>query len=819
MTEFRPIPFYFINTTDSEALSRSACRAAMRDLAAAGYGGCVLFNKPPTGFDAPGYLSGFWFEVLENFILAGRELGLEMWINDGFNYPPGDAAGRIEACDSTLGQQRLRLAGDSIETVEVPWGYPAFELPESSELFIKFVYEAHREHLGKYFGNGLYGFFSDCDNRRINAPKVSELEDGRYFPWSRNFAAEFRKRCGYDIVPHLASVLRGEAPERQCDYWRVAGELYRQWFANNRKWCNDHGLCYTFHTSDTGPLTLDDCRRSSLYSEGDPLKLLAASDFPGTDHELALLDGGTHFDRRYRTLERCWGTPGRTGHNGFDDTRRDVRAKYAASAAFMNNAPRALCEMFAATNFSADFQQLGRIAMWQIMMGINFIVPHAVHHRFHGTTKYFAPPEFLHGTLRAGLAEFNARLAEACRIASTGEYCAEVAVLDPTEAVWRGDEAASANLLAVCDRLNRSAVGYVIVTRDYLERRRDAFSLVIDPAGWDGKLPLEKLPGGDVVFSGGELCFMRRRTADGVEFLIACNVWSDCELAGELAYGGKTYPLALAPGEYAVLGGDMERFRRPLDAPTVAELPMKTAVEFPASQKIPLECPVDGGAERREFVWRNAENAGALFLEWPEAFSGSIVCDGIVLHGGERIECFDDRYRRAALPESASLPGIHRIVFEGAPTAGQPEYLVGDVEVSLWVDRPSAVRAVRTYNLWVTAPRRYTMELRPRRRECLTGVPLGEQGELFYAGNSVWRWRFSLAEAAAGIDLRGCRGVCDVVLDDLPARRLIAEPYILDCAVPAGEHELRITLHGSLGALLEGGNADVRLARTIRFFR
>ena len=61
MPEYRPIPFYFINTTRAEDLSRDACRAAMRELAAAGYGGCVLFNKPPTGFDAQGYLSERWY--------------------------------------------------------------------------------------------------------------------------------------------------------------------------------------------------------------------------------------------------------------------------------------------------------------------------------------------------------------------------------------------------------------------------------------------------------------------------------------------------------------------------------------------------------------------------------------------------------------------------------------------------------------------------------------------------------------------------------------------------------------------------------------
>ena len=485
----------------------------------------------------------------------------------------------------------------------------------------------------------------------------------------------------------------------------------------------------------------------------------------------------------------------------------------------MAKSPRTMCEMFAATNFSADFQQLRRIAMWQIMMGVNFIVPHAVHHRFHGSTKYFAPPEFLHGTLRTGLEEFNAFLAEACRVASTGEYCAEVAVLDPTEAVWRGDRTASADLFALCDQLNRSAVGYVIVTREYLEHNRDRFSLVVDPANWDGALELEKLPGDDIRFSGGELCFMRRRTADDGEFLIACNMWNDCELVGELNYRGKTYTLALSPGEYAVLGGAGERFRAPVSGKIVATLPRVAEVEFLAQQKIPLECPVCCTDETREFVWRNTEAVGTLYLELPEAFAGSAFCDGVLLHGGKQVECFDERYLSVALPESASSPGEHRITLGGEAVKCSPEYLVGDVEVSLWVDRPSANRVVRSYNLGVFAPQRYTLELRRRRARLTTGVPLGEQGELFYAGASVWRWRFRLDTAASGIDLRGTCGVCDVVLDGRPARRLVAEPYIVDGEISAGEHELEITLHGSLGALFEGGNADIRLPRTIRLFR
>ena len=107
MKNFRPKPFYFINTAAPEALTPEECRKSMQRLYDLGFGGCVLFNKPPAGFTEELYLTDRWLDALENFIVAGRELDLEIWLNDGFNYPPGDAAGRIKKVAPHLGQPRL----------------------------------------------------------------------------------------------------------------------------------------------------------------------------------------------------------------------------------------------------------------------------------------------------------------------------------------------------------------------------------------------------------------------------------------------------------------------------------------------------------------------------------------------------------------------------------------------------------------------------------------------------------------------------------------------------------------------------------------
>ena len=134
-----------------------------------------------------------------------------------------------------------------------------------------------------------------------------------------------------------------------------------------------------------------------------------------------------------------------------------------------------MCEMFAATNWSASFNDLQRIGAWQIMQGVNLIVPHAVHHRFQGIIKFFAPPEFTHSTLRHGLKQFNDRLARWCQAAATGKYLADYALIDPTEKVWRGKDPKP--FFQFCNELNRRADGYVVVPETY----NGSIPNVIDP--------------------------------------------------------------------------------------------------------------------------------------------------------------------------------------------------------------------------------------------------------------------------------------------------------------------------------------------------
>ena len=96
-------------------------------------------------------------------------------------------------------------------------------------------------------------FFSDADNRRVNHFTLPLLNGETYYPWSRDFGGEFRKRFGYEIGPRLSELFDGTSHSLNHDYWTLAGELYQRWFRNNYEWCRNTGSNTRFIPRIPGP--------------------------------------------------------------------------------------------------------------------------------------------------------------------------------------------------------------------------------------------------------------------------------------------------------------------------------------------------------------------------------------------------------------------------------------------------------------------------------------------------------------------------------------------------------------------------------------
>lgn len=808
---FKPVPFYFINTVDPALLSAQAIFSAVETLKINGFGGCVVFNKPPDGFSADAYLGEAWFEMVKNFAEAGQKLDMRIWINDGFDFPPGDAGGRINpATYPELTQLRLRLdKSGQVEVTKVDWGFPAFEEPDSSRLFIELVYEQYHKRLGHYFGNGITGFFSDADNRRYNHFVRQAMGDEIYFPWSRGFSTEFKQKYGYEVEPHLENIIKGEAEASVArDYWKLAGELYTRWFRNNYEWCRANNLLYSFHTSDTGPFTRSDCPRSSLFTEGAFLHQARFCDYPGTDHELLALDGGTHFDSRYYTPSVSWGAgSANLRHPDFNVTKWDLRAKYTASAAYLHGRDRALCEAFAATNWSVTYQDLRRIAAWQIMQGINFFVPHAVHHQFYGQTKYFAPPEFLSGSLKYGLSEFNHALTEMCFVASQGELADPVAVLDPTEAVWLGQ---SHCLFDLCDRLNRLPVNYVIADQQSLREQPERFRYLllpsIDIASGDlaellnrascvvlNQEQLSDVPLPDISFDGGELHYMLRRLDNGTEMLLAANIWSDRTLSGTLRFKGKLFQVELAAGEIAIFNGPFEQYRKPRHEIPRLNLPATMPVTWESDNMIPV--PVS-----RKFEFYNEIHLPNPYVLLPPG--AKLRFDGKAATDGEPVRLFDDEYFRVNLQDGGKA-GHHALELYGnSLESWQNVYLCGDFDAAISTENDFYEAYTEFYNLKIYLPEKFKVTLRKRSSQLHPGN-WSSQGAPFYYGQVTYHISLEHKGGIVRLNLGAVNGTCSLRLNGNEQGSRIWEPFEYDLELEAGINHLEITVNNTMAGLLE----------------
>lgn len=690
-----------------------------------------------------------------------------------------------------------------VEVCDVEWGFPAFEEPESSRLFIELVYEAYKRHLGQYFGNGITGIFSDADNRRVNYPSLAILKGKPYFPWSKNFSSGFEAEFGYRIEPFLPGILDGHISEQTIDYYHYCEKLYLQWFVNNYRWCGEHNLKYTFHTSDSGPFPLSKCLRSSIFTEGNPFEVFRNSDFPGTDHEALALDGGTHFDveqRLFSSKVSRGGDDRFTRSPNFNFTKYDLRAKYAASAAFFYGKEGAMCELFAAANWGATPNDLRRIAAWQILQGINLLVPNGVMHRFRGHDKYTAPPELLHG-FGGGIVELNAFMTKYSTIASKGKFEPRITLVDTTEAVRRGKD--SENFFEYCDRLNHAGISFAIVPENHPG--------AIDTTG--DKLP--DLPERDFSFTGGDLLAMRRRLPDGTLFLLLCNLWNEMELTGTLVFEGRTLELVLSPGEIAVIGGPDEEFRSPYPPARSLDLAFPAKVSFDAPNCIPFH--YNSG-------WEIRETLPQLFLRIPaEYLESGVTYDGIPLSNGSPVKVFDDDYVEFEIPGNVGIHSFELTDWNDRPddlktppdssvepeTAVVPDYkfhlpvyLSGEFDAGLKIEDEFDHRVFHYYNLTMYMPRVCEVIL-TKRSKTLNSGSWAQQGEPFYSGSVTYHFDIDLVAEHGRLELPDAAVRVEVTVDGIFKDGAGFAPYHIDLGQLSGTHHFEIKVTNTPANVLD----------------
>lgn len=826
---YRPKPFFFITSSDDSDLTVDKTRQSLSQLKDCGFGGFILFNK---AYTEKNYLGEGWFTMVENFAIAAKELGLEMWINDGFDFPPGNVAGKVEKIAPELKQKRIRMENGTLAVKEEDWGFPAFEHPRSGELFVELVYEEYKKRVGQYFGDPIVGFFSDADNRRIfpdvmydkNAPAWD------YFPWTDDFAESFQAQYGYDIIPYMEGVLKRESTVYSRDYWEHAGRLYHRWFKNNHAWLQKHNLLYTGHTSDSSPFLYHHAPRSSCFSEGRFSDLESNFDFPGTDQEMLAIDTGKHLriESMYQP-HAVWGQPLALRMKDYFDMTHDTRAKQAFSTAFMYGKKEVMCEMFAASNFGVSPAELKQISTFQIMQGVTFVVPHAYHYRFNSDIKYFAPPEFSNrGMIGYSINQLNDEIAELTCMMSKGQSLCPIALLDPTDAVWMNDFEEE-KFFSAFSALNRLPYGYAICDAEKILSGQVKFQVAI-AAGFEvedaikakfadlgvtllDETQFDKLSdliACDVAYTGTGTPHFVRKVIDGEEFCFIANVENAEPVQGKLTAYGKEKEICLYPGDVVYISASYDNISAPEASGTpVANLPEIMDVTFSAPNILPMEW-FAGAAIKTEDVpvlrfplaCTDALSGVKLYIPKTDIVT-AVTLDGITISGCDGM-VYDDAYTVYTLADLA--PGMHEIAIRknGAFHDYDRIFLEGEFDVAIDGSREPHKCVLNLYNIKVSVPETANITLRQRRNTLSTEKSWALQGQIFYSGETEYTCTLQIPEDGNyRLRLPKVRDVVDLYLDDIHLGRIIRPPYSFGFSATKGSHTLKLQVVNSLGNQME----------------
>lgn len=483
--DFRPAPFWFLNheLADEEILFQ------LDKLKEAHVSGA--FMHPRAGNFPQTYGSKEWFEKIDFICEEAEKRGLKMWLYDEDPFPSGVAGGRVflehpefrayvmklykcepdenGKVDLNLGKgvflcayaiktdgeksDRIDLA-DSVGTVrgeyffrsEWPspyyWdmmgrmkfnhvraatqqsemsiitklkkgyvayavmaepvinggygGYPDLLNPKCTDRFLELTHEKYKEYSGHRFGTVIPGIFTD-------EPQVC---GGYPTMFSFTIFKEFKKAYGYDLKEKLLDVIEDfdvNSKNVRRDYRLLVDKLLQKNFYKRIfDWCQKNKIYMTGHLAGEECLNLQPLTGQNFYQS-----ILKYWDIPGFDFLGYNLGDNDHF-------------------------ALTVGGKLISSVANQSGHPVILCEFAACNAFNFDMAGLERIAYYQLVLGINFLVPHGYHFSLEGFRKFDAGCSFGYQFKDADkMADFNEMIGKMGKLCAEGKDLSDVLVVMP----------------------------------------------------------------------------------------------------------------------------------------------------------------------------------------------------------------------------------------------------------------------------------------------------------------------------------------------------------------------------------------------------
>ena len=406
---------------------------------------------------SPDYLTDGYLKVYSAVTDHAARLGMKCWLYDEGGWPSGGACGQVLASDPDRFARRWMQLVDGKPSVVVERhdpaegaGYPSVIEPGVTGRFLALTHERLKGAIGRHFGTSVPWAFTD----------EPQMPCGYRYAWTSDFEAEFRRRKGYDISPHLPQMLaRGPSDEKtkgvRIDYWDVLSRLFvERYLLPVRDWCRANRLQSGGHLDgDDGLL------RTVTHGHGHALRALRAMDIPGVDAIWRQI----HPDAAYSPYPR-----------------------YASSAAHQIGAKRVLSESFAIYGETLSPDVMKYVVDFQMVRGVNQFVFAFASSSTAGNFMSLGDPHWGACDPKWNYVKpFMDYVTASCERLAQGRPDVQVGVYYDVKAVW-------ASSFTEDDEGRRAAAAQTEVAHG-LETRQVDFDFVDDDLIEEGRLPYRAL--------------------------------------------------------------------------------------------------------------------------------------------------------------------------------------------------------------------------------------------------------------------------------------------------------------------------------------
>lgn len=419
-----------------------------------------------------GYMNDAWLDRCKFTLEKARELGLQTWIYDEYNWPSGTCGQTImkdhpeltnvylELCETDLpGQYFMFMEGtdsryndleqsepiyacaikhedmrkgkyeivdlmpslsfDKVITWEAPKGpWKLFYFIERQSSWYsdvlnpettKMFLDYTHEKYKQYMGED----FKDVKGFFTDEPAMHYFETGRdnfIIPWTKQMFKIFRERNGYDLRSNLPKLFFDCGGDTEQVRFDFWSTLSEQY--DKAYFGQIHDWCKKNDVVFTGHLLYEESMRLHGRVDGNLFQHLAQFDMTGIDHLYPRI--GT------REMEN-----------------EHVALKIASSAAHQNGSVRLGSESMGGSYWDCTMERMKWIADWEYALGVNQFIPHGLHYTVEGERKRDWPPSmFYQFTWWEQYGQFNEYMTRMGYMLSGGDHVAKVAILYPLNSIW-----------------------------------------------------------------------------------------------------------------------------------------------------------------------------------------------------------------------------------------------------------------------------------------------------------------------------------------------------------------------------------------------